>query len=355
MNRLSVRLASLAAFCLLIASCSARPADDPAPPTLSAEPTATSARAPTLSLTATSTSMPTPTLPPTVPPSPVPQSIDHAVQPGDTLLGLAQQYGVPMAAIQLSNGMADSTVLHAGDTLSIPAQADWEGASPFWVVHVVEPGETLIGIAHTHDLQVTILQEVNDLANAARLQIGEQLVLPLSAPVAAVVPTPTPPPPPPTQPPSPTTAPPAAVPAAAPAPPPSDVAAWPHEVARLINDIRAVHGLPAMVYDEALALAAQGQANDCAQRGWCSHTGSDGSDVRTRVLRAGYDAAGWAECWAWAATPQSTIDMWMDEEPPNDPHRRTLLSTWVTEIGVGVAQSSRWGYFFIADFGRPGG
>jgi len=38
--------------------------------------------------------------------------------------------------------------------------------------------------------------------------------------------------------------------------------------------------------------------------------------------------------------------------PPNDPHRRTLLTTWLSEIGVGVAQTS-WGYYFIADFGRP--
>jgi uncharacterized protein YkwD len=42
----------------------------------------------------------------------------------------------------------------------------------------------------------------------------------------------------------------------------------------------------------------------------------------------------------------------MDEEPPNDPHRRTLLTTWFTEIGVGVAETT-WGYYFIADFGRP--
>jgi hypothetical protein len=42
----------------------------------------------------------------------------------------------------------------------------------------------------------------------------------------------------------------------------------------------------------------------------------------------------------------------MDETPPNDPHRRTLLSSWVTEVGIGVAPAS-WGYYIIADFGRP--
>ncbi len=121
---------------------------------------------------------------------------------------------------------------------------------------------------------------------------------------------------------------------------------------RLINEVRAAYGLGPLAYNETLALAAQGQANDCAQRGWCSHTGSDGSNIKTRILRAGYDPASWAECWAQRQTPQGAVDIWMDEVPPNDPHRRTLLTTWLSEIGVGVAQTS-WGYYFIADFGRP--
>jgi uncharacterized protein YkwD len=43
----------------------------------------------------------------------------------------------------------------------------------------------------------------------------------------------------------------------------------------------------------------------------------------------------------------------MNEVPPNDPHRRTLLSTYLTHIGIGVVQTG-WGYYFVADFGRTG-
>jgi uncharacterized protein YkwD len=136
------------------------------------------------------------------------------------------------------------------------------------------------------------------------------------------------------------------------APPPADTAAWPRETVRLINEVRAAHGLPPLVYNEILAQAAQAHANDCAQRGWCSHTGSDGADIKARILRAGYAPRGWAECWAQRQTPQGAVDVWMDEVPPNDPHRRTLLTTWLTEIGMGVAKAT-WGYYFIADFGRP--
>jgi len=340
-------LVSLAALCLLSslpASCATGPAGGPPPSATPAPTTAPPTHTPTPP--PEPTAPPTPTSPPepTAPPA-TPTVTTHTVRPGDTMLGLAMEYGVPMAAIQLHNGLGDSTTLHVGQVLTVPSQSGWEGASPYWVVHVVQPGETLLGIARTYGLDTADIQAANGLDDADLLRVGQELVLPLDAPVAAIPPTPTrtpapPPSPPPTPTPAPTT------------PPPSGIAAWPRELARLINQTRAVHGLPPLAYNDALATAAQAQADDCARRGWCSHTGSDGSDVRTRILRTGYDPTGWAECWAQSLTPQGALEMWMDETPPDDPHRRTLLSTWLTEIGVGVAQTG-WGYYFIADFGRP--
>jgi len=292
--------------------------------------------------------------------------VEHTVQAGDTLLGLATQYDVPMAAIQLQNDMGDSLVVQVGQTLSIPPRNGWGDAPRFWVVHVVQAGETLVGIAQAYGLQAADIEAVNGVADADLIVVGQELVLPLAAPAAPR--TPIPPPtdtPIPSSTPAPTlalthTAPltlsssttsptPTGAPVAA---LPADVAVWPRETARLIDEVRAQHGLPPLVYDETLALAAQAHADDCARRGWCSHTGSDGSDIKTRILRTGYQFTGWAECWAQRQTPQGAVDVWMDETPPNDPHRRTLLTTWLTEIGVGVAETT-WGYYFIADFGRP--
>jgi uncharacterized protein YkwD len=270
------------------------------------------------------------------------------------------EYGVPMAAIQLHNGMGESTILHVGQVLSIPHQSGWEEASPFWVVYVVRAGETLASIAQTYGLEVEALLAVNELADPGRIQVGQELVLPLDAPAVARSPTPIPtdtpvPTQPPTSPPALTdeptveSSPPTPVPAA---PPPADIADWPRETVRIINEVRAAHGLEPLIYNETLAQAAQAHANDCVQRGWCSHIGSDGSNGKTRILRAGYVPKGWAECWTQRQTPQSAVDSWMNEVPPNDPHRRTLLTTWLTEIGMGAAKTT-WGYYFIADFGRP--
>ena len=294
--------------------------------------------------------------------------IRHPVEPGDTLWGLAVQYGVPMAAIQLQNKLGASTMVKAGQVLEIPPPDPWEKASTYWVIYEVASGDTLSGIAARYGLTTAALVAANDLTSADYLSIGQSLILPLRAPAQVLVEAPTPtataivlqlPTPTPTlASPGPTAVPTiivaaTAVAVATVAPLPADIAAWPREVWRIMNETRAAHGLPPYEYNETLALAAQGHAEDCSQRGSCSHTGSDGSDIKTRVQRVGYTGS-YAECWAVRPSPQGVIDVWMDETPPNDPHRRTVLHTWFTEVGIGVAPSPWKGYYYvIANFGRP--
>lgn len=348
MSRRAALLTGLLVFCPLLAVSACQvftPTATPITPSHTSTFVYSLTSTPSLTPLFTDTPLPLPSQ--TLPPA-TPTPIIHTVQPGDTLLGLAMAYGVPMAAIQLENGMGSSTVIYVGQELVIPPASGWEGASPFWIVYEVQQGETLAQIAQTYDLEMEALLAVNGLADPSELLPGDQLVLPLDAPAAAYLPTPTP-----TPSHTPTLIPPASTaPTLPPVAPPASIADWPRELVRIINDVRAAHGLPPFAYDEALAQAAQAHADDCAARGWCSHTGSDGSDVKTRIVRAGYAPTGWAECWAQSRDPNHAVEMWMDEFPPDDAHRRTLLSTWVTEIGAGVAQTT-WGYYFIADFGRP--
>ena len=281
--------------------------------------------------------------PPLAPPTPEPQSVEHKVRAGESLLGLAMDYGVPMAAIQLENGLGEVTAVWEGQVLAIPPPAGWEGASTYWLLHLVKAGETLGGIAASYDLALGTVRSANEL-DTDLLAIGQALIMPLEAPIAALMPAPT-------QAPAgsasgeeggPGTAPPLS----------ADLAAWPHELFQLINQVRAGHGLYPLAYNETLAWAAQLHAEDCAQRGWCSHTGSDGASSQTRILRAGYPAVGTAECWVKTDTPQDAFDFWYYEVPPNDVHRRTLLSSYITEIGIGIVPTN-WGYYFVADFGQP--
>ncbi len=143
-----------------------------------------------------------------------------------------------------------------------------------------------------------------------------------------------------------------ATPSPIPTPVPAPAAAdWPHLVWQLINQERAQQGLAPLAYNDKLALAAQRHAEDCAQRGYGGHVGSDGTKLRERLKRVGYTPKWVNESWAWTHTPRQAVFMWLDETPPNDPHRRMLLSPKLKEVGVGVAASNS-GYYFIADFGR---
>jgi uncharacterized protein YkwD len=293
-----------------------------------------------------------PTAVPTEPPTPEPtamppQAIAHTVQAGESLLRLAQTYQVPIAAIQLENDLGERISIQAGQVLTIPAATEWDDASPYWLLHVVQAGDTLTGIAANHGLKVAAIQEANHLTDADTLAIGQVLILPFSGPEGILALAP---PPPASAPKTDQSGGASPLPPAVPAAP---VAGWPGEVLQIINNIRAAHGLYPLTYNTELATAAQYHAQDCANRGWCSHTGSDGSSSLTRMLRAGFPATGSSECWVQARTPQQAVDWWMNEVPPNDPHRRTLLSTYLTHIGIGVVQTG-WGYYFVADFGTTG-
>jgi len=301
------------------------------------------------------------------PPSPAagPTEVQYTVRPGDTLLGIALQHHISMASIQLANDLGESALLRAGQTLAIPTHPQWEGELPYWIVHTVQRGETVSGIAQAFGLTANDILRVNAITDPGQIHAGQPIVIPLdSLQVAAVPPTSTPKPKPtPTtavqhalvsplasplpRPPTPTVAVPTPVPVAI----PSDIAAWPGTVVALINQKRAAHGLPPYSIVSELMRAAQAHAADCAARGWCGHPGSDGSDVRIREIRAGYTPTRWSEAWAWYFNPTMAVEFWYNETPPQDVHRRDLLSTVHPDIGVGVAQIGN-AYCFIVDYGH---
>lgn len=182
MNRRVFSVGVLVALCLLsmlLASCAVELVDDSAMPTASGTvpvaPRDTPTHPPTV------TSPPELTATPTEPPPDESEHVAHVVQQGDTLLGLARQYGVPMAAIQLENGMGGSTVVQVGQKLSIPPRVGWEGASAFWIIHVVKAGDTLIGIARAYDVEPEAIQSVNGLTDADQIRMGQELVMPLNS------------------------------------------------------------------------------------------------------------------------------------------------------------------------------
>ena len=108
--------------------------------------------------------------------------------------------------------------------------------------------------------------------------------------------------------------------------------------------------MAALTWSPELARAAQAHAEDCAQRNRGSHVGSDGAKLAARLARVGYAARTSSENWANAQSVGHAFGMWWNEPKGRDPHRRNILNSRFTEIGIGIAKGA-WGYYFVADFG----
>ncbi len=93
----------------------------------------------------------------------------HVVQPGQTLSGIAQAYGTSVDAIVRANEMADQPHLVVGQALVIPIVGSF-----YWV----RPGDSLYTIARRLGLSVEQLARVNALNIQAPLPVGLRLYIP---------------------------------------------------------------------------------------------------------------------------------------------------------------------------------
>jgi uncharacterized protein YkwD len=104
-----------------------------------------------------------------------------------------------------------------------------------------------------------------------------------------------------------------------------------------VNQYRAGYGVAPVYIDGRLTEAAQGHANDIAQRQVLTHTGADGSNAGTRISARGYTWRTWAEnAAAGQPTPADVMNSWI-----NSPgHAANMRNGSVVNIGVAAAQGS---------------
>ena len=120
------------------------------------------------------------------------------------------------------------------------------------------------------------------------------------------------------------------------------------QVIALVNDERSRAGVGPLTANSLLTAAASAHAEDMANNGFFSHTGSDGSSSADRATRAGYNWSTVGENIASGATTAAQVmEMWMNSSG----HRANILNANFTEIGVAV--DSRGGLLWVQVFGRP--
>lgn len=128
-------------------------------------------------LQATSTSPVTAGAGVSITPSPTPGQFEHVVQSGETLTTIAIFYGIELGDLLRVNGLQIDSTIREGQILIIPLPPSQKGT---W--HVVEPGETLIMIANRYGVPAEVIQAANYLTDANSIFSGQRLRIPLAAP-----------------------------------------------------------------------------------------------------------------------------------------------------------------------------
>ncbi|MCY4064608.1 MAG: LysM peptidoglycan-binding domain-containing protein [Chloroflexi bacterium] len=174
-------------------------------------PDSTFTPAPTLTPTSTPTSTPT------ITPSPTATPITYQIQPGDTLVNIAQQYGTTVDLLVAANNIPNPDQISVGQILLIPTAipptpagnlrptvtlfptdgptldpAVATAAPPWYTIYVVQVGDTLDEIAREHGTTVQALVELNDIADPGRIDPGQEIKIPSPYPTPTLTPTATP-------------------------------------------------------------------------------------------------------------------------------------------------------------------
>lgn len=116
---------------------------------------------------------------------------------GETVEMIARKHGVPAQAILQTNGIANPASIKPGQRLVIPryisasapqaaapriaatAATVAQNAAPAGGnVHIVGPGESLMGIARKNSIALTTLAHANNLQPYAKLNIGDRITIP---------------------------------------------------------------------------------------------------------------------------------------------------------------------------------
>lgn len=120
------------------------------------------------------------------------------------------------------------------------------------------------------------------------------------------------------------------------------VSAYAKRVVQLVNQERAKVGLPALTLDTTASKAAQVRAKEI--RTSFSHTRPNGNSCFTALKEAGvsYRTAG-ENIAAGQQTPEQVVAAWMNSEG----HRKNILGSQYTAIGVGYLEGGYWTQFFI--------
>ena len=125
----------------------------------------------------------------------------------------------------------------------------------------------------------------------------------------------------------------------------SSVIAFENEVIRLVNEVRAEHGLQALTANWELSRVARYKSQDMEDNRYFSHTSPTYGSPFQMIKNFGLSYRTVGENIAYGQrTPQAVVSAWMNSSG----HRANILNSSYTQIGVGyVANGHYWTQMFI--------
>lgn len=112
--------------------------------------------------------------------TPTPATI-YTVTTGDTLSGIADLFGITWEEIAAANDMQPPYVIYRGQRLVIPGvetMPTTPAAAGNSIKHVVQEGETLLGIAVQYGVTSQAIMQANGMTDPDFLTVGQELIIP---------------------------------------------------------------------------------------------------------------------------------------------------------------------------------
>ncbi len=124
-------------------------------------------------------------------------SVIHIVGEGQNLWDIAEAYDVPLSEVLALNRLREDAIIHPGDAIVIvPASVKTSSEPQGPLIHTVEAGQTLLGIALAYGIDLETLLALNDLETTSIIHPGDQLLIrpaePTPTPQPSPLPTPSP-------------------------------------------------------------------------------------------------------------------------------------------------------------------
>lgn len=107
-------------------------------------------------------------------PAPSPnETIRIVIEPGNTLSGIAVRYSTTVERLVELNNIANPNLIYAGSTLLVPASGERKQR----IVYVVRPGDTLSEIAFRYQTTVAEIMLLNNISNPNLIYPGQILYI----------------------------------------------------------------------------------------------------------------------------------------------------------------------------------